>query len=701
MSTAQLLIELGTEELPARFARPAVEGLRDGLLDLLAGLPHGEVRTYVTPRRLAVVIDDLATHQPTSEKEVLGPPADKAFTDGAPNEAGVAFARGKGADPATLRIVEVPKRGPVAAVTVVEGGAAVADLLAAGLAGVLGKIPFARAMRWADGTFTFGRPLRRIVVVLGGAVVPGEAHGFPFVGETTGHRLTPDAIAVTDATSWLTGLRAHHVEPDRERRRARIVEILATVAEAEGCDPVAHDALLEEVVDLVEWPVGVVGTFDADLLELPPRLLVTSMRVHQRYFPLHRNGELTNRFVVIANNPFADAGVVAEGNARVLRARFYDARFFLREDLGKPLAAHAEKLETMRWIKGLGTMADRGERLATLGALLADSFGATAPTVQTAARLAKADLGTQMVGEFPELQGHVGRLYAARQGVDDAAALAIEEHYLPRFAADATAGSPAGRTLAVAERLDVLVGCFGVGLEPKGGGDPQGLRRAALGLVHTLLAASWRGDLDGLFQAAVGVYHQHATGRAGFEGWTTATEGASADPAGLGSRLATFTLARFKAWQVDLGRSADLVDAVLSGGSRDVVDLAARLDAFALFAGTASFATILQTFKRVMNILDQAEGGEVDRQALVEPQALDLFDAAERVSLAIDAAERDGRWSDALAAVVDLTPTIQAFFDGLLVNDPDPTVRGRRQGTLVRVATVLARVADFRRISTR
>lgn len=701
MSTAQLLIELGTEELPARFARPAVEGLRDALLELLAGLPYDAVRTFVTPRRLAVVIDGLATHQPTAEKEVLGPPADKAFTDGAPNEAGIAFARGKGADPATLRIVEVPKRGPVAAVTVVEGGAAVTDLIADGLGAVLGKIPFARSMRWADGTFTFGRPLRRIVVVFGGNVVQGAAHGFSFVGETTGHRLTPAPINVTDAATWMDGLRRHHVEPDRDARRARVVDILTQAAAAEGCDPVAHDALLEEVVDLVEWPIGVVGTFDADLLELPPRLLVTSMRVHQRYFPLHRNGVLTNRFVVIANNPFADVGVVAEGNARVLRARFYDARFFLREDLAKPLAAHAEKLESMRWIKGLGTMAERGERLATLGGQLASSFGADAETVQAAARLAKADLGTQMVGEFPELQGHVGRLYAARQGVAEAAALAIEEHYLPRFASDATAATPAGRALAAAERLDVLVGCFGVGLEPKGGGDPQGLRRAALGLVHTLLAASWRGDLDGLFQAAVGVYHQHATGRPGFEGWTAGVEGGSADPVGLGSRLAVFTLARFKAWQVDLGRSADLVDAVLAGSNRDLVDLAARLDAFAGFAGTGSFATILQTFKRVMNILDQAEAAEADRASLVEPQALDLFDAATGVGSAIDRAERDGSWSEALTAVVGLTPTIQAFFDGLLVNDPDPVVRARRQGTLVRVATLLARVADFRRISTR
>jgi len=701
VSTAQLLIELGTEELPARFARPAIEGFRDALLELLAGLPRGEVRTYVTPRRLAVVIDDLATHQPTAEKEVLGPPADKAFTGGVPNETGIAFARGKGADPATLRIVEVPKRGPVAAITVVEGGAAVADLLSTGLAAVLAKIPFARSMRWADGTFTFGRPLRRVVVVFGGDVVAGSAHGFAFSGETNGHRLSPEPFPVTDAAGWLAGLRAHHVEPDRAVRRARVVALLAEAATAEGCDPVAHDDLLEEVVDLVEWPVGVVGTFDADLLELPPRLLVTSMRVHQRYFPLHRAGMLTNRFVVVANNPFANVEVVAEGNARVLRARFYDARFFLREDLAKPLTTHAEKLLTMRWIKGLGTMADRGERLATLGAMLAEGFGADASTVRTAAMLAKADLGTQMVGEFPELQGHVGRLYAARQGVDEAAAVAVEEHYLPRFAGDATASTPAGRALAAAERLDVLVGCFGVGLEPKGGGDPQGLRRAALGLVHTLIAAGWRGDLDGLFQAAVGVYHQHATGQPGFEGWTSAMQGASADPAGLGSRLAVFTLARFKAWQVDLGRSADLVDAILAVGSRDVVDLGARLEAFAGFAGTEQFATILQTFKRVMNILDQAEGGEAFREALVEPEALALFDAATAVQHAIATAESNGAWSDALHAVADLTPSIQAFFDGLLVNDPDATVRARRQGTLVRVANLLGRVADFRRISTR
>jgi glycyl-tRNA synthetase beta chain len=701
-----LLVELGCEELPARFILPALHGLRDALLALLAGVPRGEVRLYATPRRLAVAIDDLASHQPTVETEITGPPADRAFgPDGAPNETGLAFARGKGADPSTLRVVDLPKRGKVAAITLQEGGAAVTDLLSQGMAGVIEAVPFAKKMRPGTGTLAFGRPLQRVLVVYAGAPVSGEAHGFAFTDQTVGHRLSPGPFHVTSERHWLAELRANHVEPDLDVRCQRVRDLLDEAAAELGADPIRNDELVEEVTNLVEWPVPVIATFDEDLLQLPPKLLVTSMRVHQRYFPVYRDGALTHRFVVVANNPFAPKDVVAEGNARVLRARFFDARFFLREDLGKSLEQHGEKLESMRWIRGLGTVADKARRLAVHGVSLASSFGAEGPHVFRAARLAKCDLATQMVGEFPELQGHVGMLYARQQGEPAEVAAAIEEHYQPKSAGDAVAPSPAGRALAAAERLDTLVGCFGVGLEPKSSGDPQGLRRAAVGLLHTLRAAGVRTPLADLFRVALADLHTATLGHDGFEAWAEA-RGVGATPRdgeALVARLVEFTLARFKASQVEAGRSADLVDAVLaaSRGGQDPTALASRLDALAPLAGTERFAAILTTFKRVLNILESASVTPPAREAVVEPEGLALFDATSAVAARLDAAEASLQYDAVLADVAALTGPIEAFFDAVLVNDPDPVVRARRQGLLVMVAETLRAVADFRRISTR
>lgn len=706
----ELLIELGFEELPARMVGPAAAGFAEGVLGLLEGLSHGAVRTYATPRRLAVVVEGLATHQPTTERELMGPPADKAFTDGVPNEAGVAFARSRGADPATLRVVEVPKRGAVAVVTVREGGKAAAEVLAAGLAGVIAKVPFPKTMVWGDGGLSWARPLHRVTVLLGGKPVAGEAHGIGFNDQTIGHRLAAEPVAVTDEAGWLAALRARFVEPDLAARRARIQDELDRVSASLGADPIRNDELLDEVVNLVEWPVAVVGTFDADLLDLPPRLLVTSMRVHQRYFPIYKAGSLTNQFVVISNNPFASAEVIAEGNARVLRARFFDARFFLREDLAKPLEAHGAKLSSMRWIRGLGTMAEKAARVGALADRLGEllpGLGADPATLRRAAALCKCDLATQMVGEFPELQGHVGRLYAARQGEGEAVAVAIEEHYLPRFSGDDVAVTPAGRLLALAERLDTLVGCFGVGLEPRGGGDPQGLRRAAVGSLQTLLAVGVHIDLGRLFAAAVEVFHGEARSRDGFEAWRQHRGDGAAAKGGeaVVAALVEFALARWKASRVEAGLTGDLVDAVLhaSTPTGELVQLDAKLTALADLAGTPTFAPVLITVKRVLNILgaERRVGASIDPADCPEAVERELLELTAQVRDRVLWLSRELDFAGVFAAVTGLAPAVDRFFVGVMVNDPDLAVRARRVGILAEVAELFASVADFSRISTR
>lgn len=708
---ATLLIELRVEELPPSMCRPALEGLEKGVLGLLEGVRRGAVHTFATPRRLAVVIEDLAPARPPTESIVTGPPAERAFdADGQPTSVAEGFARGKGVDVSALEVVELPKRGRVVAARVQEGGERVVACVAEGLSAVIAAIPFSRTMTWGAGDgLAFGRPLRGILAVYDGEVIPGAAHGLPFIGETVGHRLYPQPLRPTDLTSYVHGLRARFVEPEISVRAGRIRSLLDDASDELGADPIADAELEEELLWLVEWPVRILGRFDADLLSLPPRLLITSMKVHQRYLPVHRGGELTEHFVVIGNNPDADAEVVAEGNARVLRARFHDARFFFAEDQATGLTAFAEKLGSMRWIRGLGTMGHKAGRLGSLGARLSPGFGADPAVVAWAARWAKADLPSRMVGEFPELQGHMGAIYAralsdAPQGGPDA----IEAHYLPRFAGDALPASAAGAVLALAERIDTLVGCFGIGVRPSSGGDPQGLRRAASGVVAILLDRGWRGEIGGLFDAGLAVFEAEvqtlgADGALPFDRWLAAKR----DAVDLVAELSEFLIARYRAFRLETGGSADVVDAVLAtapASSRVDLALVDRVvRALASRRGSEELEQLLTLAKRVANIAGDAEAVELLRGDLPAGEAR-LADATATLTGALDRClgQAEPDLDGALEAVLAAGRPIAAFFDEVLVNDPsDPEGTTRRLSLLAAMRAQLYRLADFSRISTR
>lgn len=710
---SELFVEIRCEELPPGMVQPALDGLRDGLLALLAGVDHGAVRLFATPRRLAVAIADVPEARPFVEKLVTGPPADRAFQDGVPTQAAIGFAKGKGLPVEAIEIVDGPK-GRVIAIRVKEGGEQTRAVVEKGLEGVVRAIPFAKSMEWGSGGIRFGRPIQGIAALFGGCVIAGNIAGWPITGTTIAHRFAPDnAFAFTTAEEWLAGLRARWVEPDLAVRRATIRRQLDETAAAEGADPIGSEELLDQVVHLVEAPMPVVCQFEADLLELPPRLLVESMKVHQRYFPLHKGGTLTNRFVAVANNPEGDPAIMAAGFARVLRARFYDAKFFFAADKSKRLDVHGEGLARMRWIKGLGTMAQKQARMGVIahkacidlggkGAALTLVAESDAVAIVHAGALAKCDLLTAMVGEFPELQGHMGRLYAAAQGEDEATALAIEEHYLPRFAGDAVAATPVGTALAIADRLDTLVGCFGVGMAPKGGGDPQGLRRAALGVVNTLIGREIGADLRPLVAVAVRSFHEFVCAAPdGFQGWVkergTGAEAKGADA--LIDALVEFGLARWKAGAIADGTSADLVDAVLIGGETRPLVLHRKLIALKGIAGTADFGPIMNTFKRVLNISRDADVSGAG--LLTEPSELGLADALARVEGIAGAAADRGDYTAALDQMLSLKDPVARFFDEVLVDSPEPAVRAARMGLLKRISTTFLKVADFSRISTR
>ncbi len=704
--SSEVFVELVCEELPAEAVLPALEGLEKGLVELLAGLVGGATRRYATPRRLAIVLEDVAESRPLSERLVTGPPAERAFdAQGRPTPAGIGFARGRGLEPSALERVATPK-GEVVAVRVQEGGERTVALLAGGLDALVRAVPFARSMEWGRGGVRFGRPLHRVNALYAGEPIVGRAAGLALGNRTLGHRLAQDTeFEFRDSREWLAGLRARQVEPDLEVRKERIRGLLGELAQAQGADPIAEEALLEEVTHLVEWPVPVLATFDPELLALPPRLLVESMRVHQRYFPLYQGGRLTNRFALISNNPWADERLVAEGNARVLRARFDDARFFFAEDKKQPLAAHDGQLAKMQWIRGLGTMLEKAHRTAELGAELASAVGADPDLVLRAGRLAKSDLATAMVGEFPELQGHMGRLYAQHGGEPERVSLAIEEHYLPRFAGDALPSSAEGAALALAERIDTLVGCFGIGLVPKGGGDPQGLRRAALGLVNILVERGLRVDLAELFGRAAVHFHARAlANREGFAAWTKERGEAAhglRERESLAQQLAQFVLARQQAAAVASGLSADVVEAVLCVSAPDPVRIEAKLAALRSFVGDERFAPILGTFKRVLNITRDKQAPMPTRADLATPVEQTLFDALTRVEGAVAAADEALDYRAALERALELEAPVAALFEHVLVEDPDPVLRARRIGLLLGVSRVFLRVADFSRISTR
>lgn len=682
---SELFLEIRCEELPARFVGPAIESLESGVRALLKGLSYGAVRTWATPRRLAIAVADVPEGRAEEEKLVTGPPEASAFKDGKPTPAAEGFARKFGVEVSALEIVDGPK-GRVLAARQKAGGARTVELLAAGLEGLVLGIPFAKSMRWGSSKVRWGRPFHGVIALFGGEVVKATVAHLSTTDTTTGHRLTPEPVVVTDSASWLAGMTGHHVEPDRAVRRERIVSELAERAAELGASIPDMPDLVDEVVNLVEWPVVVVGHIAPELLHLPPRLLVESMKVHQRVFPLFRDGALDHRFLVVTNHPYARDPEVAEligvGNQKVLLARFSDARHFYAEDKKRRLEDRWTALQGMGWIRDGGTMADKVNRLVQIAGELAATFGADEAQTRRAALLAKSDLATLMVGEFPELQGHVGRLLAAFQGEPHATAMAIEEHYLPRFADDALPTTPEGRALAVADRVDSLAGCFALDQKPRGSADPLGLRRAANGLLQILLHTGVRVQLGDLF--TVGLRHFRGAKAAGSER--------------LVDELVDFVIARLRA-QLQEAAATEYVDAVLASGDHDPVALARRLSALVALSRTDGFGALKSTFKRVLGLTREVQEAGYDPDALTEPaeQALHVALLSASVDAEAFAAELD--YGAALSALAALKAPVDALFDQVMVMANDPAVRARRLGLLKAVADAFRQVADFTHLS--
>ncbi len=683
------LLEIGTEEIPAGFLPPAEAALaalaREGLA--AARIGFGALRAFATPRRLVLHVTGVAPGQADAVEEKVGPPASAAFDqDGKPTKAAEGFARTNGVAVADLIRLETPKGVYLAARREVLGRPT-GEVLAALAPQWLARLPFRKSMRWGSLETAFARPVHWLVALLGAEVVPFAFAGIESGRASRGHRFhAPAPFDAQDPADYFRRLRAAEVVLDPAERRAEIARQVAAAAAAVGGAAIPDEELLDTVTYLVEQPVAVTGTFEPRYLELPPELLILTMKTHQKYFAVvDAGGKLLNHFVTISNTRARDLAVVARGNERVLRARLADARFFFEEDQKKTLAEHAEGLKTVVFQAKLGTSHEKVERFRALAGRLAERLCPDrAAAVERIATLCKADLVSLMVGEFPELQGVMGREYARRAGEDPAVARGIQEHYWPAQAGGPLPSSPEGQAVSLADKLDTLVGCFGVGLIPTGTADPYALRRQTLGVLRILDEQGYRLGLGELVDGAL---------------------------AGLGPKLTrpaeevrrevlTFFRGRLEGLFTGSGLSADLVLAALDAGSDDVVDARARARALEDARRAGTLAPLAETFKRVANILKNQAPGAPDPAALTEPAEGELWRVYQGVHGAMGDAARRGAYAEFLGEAARLKAAVDAFFDAVLVMAEDPRVRAARLALLGAVAGLFRGVADFTRISS-
>ncbi len=690
---AELLLELFSEEIPARMQGPASEQLRALVTTRLAGarLTFERADAYATPRRLTLAVAGIPERQPDVIEERRGPHV------GAPHRALEGFMKSAGVE--TLDAFEIRSAGGADYyyVTRTIAGRDARDVLPEVVTESIASFAWPKSMRWGDGTMRWVRPLQNVLCVFGGRVVDADlgAHGLRANDATWGHRfLAPQRITVGSFEDYANELRSSYVVLDAAERRAIIEARGAALARAEGLRVPADAALLDEVAGLVEWPVPLIGAIDGRFMDVPREVITLTMRANQKYFALENaDGSLAPRFVVVANVEAADGGTaIVAGNERVLRARLADARFFWNQDRKTPLDARVPKLDQLVFHAKLGSVGDKVRRLESLapafGAALPDSPAALA---SRAAHLAKADLVSGMVGEFPELQGKMGRYYALDAGEDARVADAIADHYAPLGPNDRAPSAPVSIAVALADKLDTLVGFFALGEKPTGSRDPFALRRAALGVIRIITENALRLPLREAFAQAAQTYRASGTADA---------------PPSVPDELLEFFADRLRVHLRERGARHDLVSAVFAlGGEDDLVRLLARIDALAAFLAGEDGANLLTAYRRASNIVRREEAKDKSRYDGAPDPALFRTPEERVLAAELDAATNEIRaqtaredFTAAMAALARLRPAVDVFFDEVTVNDDDPALRANRLRLLSGIGTALDSVADFSKI---
>lgn len=679
-----LLLEIGTEEVPAHVMPGILSQLKENAAKTFEELriEYKNIKTLGTPRRSALLVEGLAEQQADLSKENRGPAVNIAFdADGNPTKAAQGFARGQGVKPEEL----VTKDGYVYAMVHEKGGQTV-DLLGETLKGLVDGLNFPNNMHWADLDYKFIRPLRWLVALYGQDVIDFEVANVKSGRTSRGHRfLSEGDFEIANAEDYVEACRKASIIVDQNERCEMIRQQIAEVAAANGGQAEVNEDLLEEVLYLVEYPTALCGKFDEKYLALPAEAVITPMRDHQRYFPVLKDGQLLPLFITIRNGGKEHLETVQHGNERVLRARLEDAQFFFDEDRKKTLEQHGEKLKTVVFQDGLGTIYDKALRLEVLAGYIADAIGANEQDKKDAvraAKLAKADLVTGMVTEFTELQGVMGREYALLDGETKAVAQAIDEHYMPRFAGDSQPASVAGRIVSLADKIDTIVGTFSRGLIPTGSQDPFALRRQALGIVNMLKEAQYHISLSQLVAKAMELLKIADAGQ----------------QTKLQNDVADFMKLRLKNVLADAGIRYDVVDAVFVTVD-DIYGVFLRAQAVNE-AVKQDMEKTIQAFVRTGNIARKAEDVQaaVEAGLWAEQVEKDLYKAYEAAASKVEKEIAAQDYAGAIATLSQLAAPIDAFFDGVMVMDKDEKIKNNRLGLLKLVDNLICQVADFSKI---
>ncbi len=682
-----LFLEIGCEEIPAGFVPKAMadmEALMKRELES-ARLEYGEIVTLGTPRRLVLAVKGIADRQPDAELTAMGPAKSVAYdADGNPTKAAQGFARGQGIEVSQLKLVMTEKGEYLAAVKS-EVGRDTAELLPEMLPRLMGAIPFKKSMRWADLEVRFARPIHWIVALFDGAVVPFSFGNIRTGSVSRGHRFMANSnFAVRDLAHYLEECERHFVIPDPGKRKEIIRREIERVAKEAKGEVLPDESLLEQVSYLVEYPSAVHGTFSPDFLAVPREVLITSMREHQRYFSLvDGEGKLLPGFITINNTVTEDPSVVVKGNERVLRARLSDARFFFDEDQKHTLESRVDALKSVVYQAKLGTSYEKMERFRELAkALSARLNPSVREQVSRAATLCKADLVTGMVGEFPEVQGIMGREYALHDGEDAAVANAIAEHYLPTQAGGELPASDIGAFVSLADKMDTICGCFSVGLIPTGSADPYALRRSALGIINIILDKGYREPISGFIGASLDLLRAKA----------------NRPVAEVQKEVLEFFRGRFVNLMADRFPS-DAVEAVVSVSFDDLVEAAAKISALAEFRNREDFGALAVAFKRVCNIVKDGVESAVSPEFFQDPAEGELYEALTQVSGRVEGALSGADYLAALTEIATLKPAVDLFFEKVMVMAEQERVRENRLALLTAISRLFARLADFSRLS--
>lgn len=680
-----LLIELGTEELPPKalkgLSKAFCKAITDGLSD--ASLNFDEIKSYATPRRLAVVVSQLETSQPDKSVERRGPALQAAFNEeGCPTKAAMGFAKSCSVEVEQLSKLETAK-GAWLAYTLQEKGKQSKELIPAIFQTALDKLPIPKRMHWGDLDAMFVRPVHWAIILLGDEAISTEILSVKTSNKTRGHRFhAPGAITLSAASEYETLLEEKGmVIADFAKRQAVIhQQIMAAAAKAGGTAVIDSD-LLDEVTSMVEWPQVIVGEFEEHFLDVPSEALISAMKKHQKYFHMvDANEQLMPYFITISNIESSDPGQIKEGNERVIRPRLSDASFFWSQDKKTPLEDKLERLKTVVFQNKLGTVYDKTQRVSELAAIIAKDLNSDITHARRSAQLAKCDLMSEMVNEFPDLQGIMGRYYALNDGEDQAVALALDEQYMPRFAGDKTASSATGQALSIAERIDTLMGIFALGQIPSGDKDPFALRRAALGLLRTVIENKLVLDIPQILKQSAGLFPDEINAETVCEA------------------VYTFMLDRLKGYFADQSISSDVFDSVLALTPAQPYDFSRRIDAVSQFKKLEAAESLAAANKRIANILKKLDGQlpeQIDNSLFSEPAEKNLAEQLNAVSERVNPLLAQSQYTQALTELSELKNVVDQFFDDVMVMTEDEALKNNRIALLNQLHGKFMQVADL------